>query len=275
MNRQASKTIGITLLLAAGLLTILIAIAFSSSPGVGAHDCESAPTPSHADSRGEDCSNDGHSDSDHQAPRMVNTVDGGRDRDLVFYVSPHSVYAGSDYLDNGDQIEFKLPDEFDLDNASHSLLAQIEIASSNTSNNSITDLTSVAVDGNLLTLTLPELSSTLSPYEYLIITTSKGTGILTPEIPKGFDDSDEGYSVGITLIDTDVTPQKRIDAADENIVVVRNPVSSTVPSATVHVELATHTEDELKSGDEITVDFSGPSADSEFAVSASSVAKRN
>ena len=54
MNQQASKTIGLTLLLAAGLLSILIAITLSSSspPGVGAHDCNLGPTPSHQDSRG-------------------------------------------------------------------------------------------------------------------------------------------------------------------------------------------------------------------------------
>ena len=41
----------------------------------------------------------------------------------------------------------------------------------------------------------------------------------------------------------------------------------------MQVELATHTEVELKSSDEITVDFSGPSADSDFIVPASSVTK--
>ena len=51
---------------------------------------------------------------------------------------------------------------------------------------------------------------------------------------------------------------------DENFVVVKNPVSSTEPGATVRIDLATHANAPIGSNEEITVDFSGPSADTDF-----------
>ena len=51
--------------------------------------------------------------------------------------------------------------------------------------------------------------------------------------------------------------------------VVKNPLSSTVPGATVRVVLETHAEAKIRTTDEILVDFSGPSADSGFIVPSS------
>ncbi len=56
---------------------------------------------------------------------------------------------------------------------------------------------------------------------------------------------------------------------DENKVIVKNPIDSTVPSAAVRVDLALYADDPLGTGDEITVDFSGPSPDSSFIVPSS------
>ena len=50
---------------------------------------------------------------------------------------------------------------------------------------------------------------------------------------------------------------------------VKNPVNSSVPSATVRVELVVYAEVDIGSGEEIVVDFSGPSADSEFVIPSS------
>ena len=104
----------------------------------------------------------------------------------------------------------------------------------------------------------------------------KGTGILTPEIPRGFDDHDPGYPVTMTFIDNDAGAGKKEDfvASDRNVVVVKNPISSTVPSAAVRIELATHAEVVIGSSEEIVVDFSGPSADSEFIVPSSIATSR-
>ena len=50
---------------------------------------------------------------------------------------------------------------------------------------------------------------------------------------------------------------------------VKNPISSHVPSAAVRVVLVTYAEAQIGPSQEITVDFSEPSADSEFFVPAS------
>ena len=131
---------------------------------------------------------------------------------------------------------------------------------------------SVEKSTDSLTLTLPNLGANApDANEYLIITINKGTGILTPETPKGFEDPDhpqdtgKGYPVGITFIGSTANEPQR--ALDNNIVVVKNPLSSTVPSATrVQVTLVTETRVELDSSDEITVDFTSPSPDSEFVI---------
>ena len=271
MNQQASKAIGVVLLLAAALLSILIAIALSTSspPGVGAHPCDPSPTPTHQDSSGVDCNTQGHTDSDHQAPlRKVNTVDGGRDRELVFHVSPHSSGAGTNYLDDGDQIEITLPG-FELPSSIDTHL--IDLSGSGDTNGQMP--TNASVSSDSLTLTLPDLTSHVSPYEYLKITISKGTGILTPETPKGFEDTDhpqetgKGYPVGITFIDRAGTERQK--APDDNIIVVENPISSTVPSKAVSVDLVTYADADIGPSEEIVVDFSGDSPDSEFVVPAS------
>ena len=67
-----------------------------------------------------------------------------------------------------------------------------------------------------------------------------------------------GYPVNIALIDAGTG--QNIDAdTGQNVVVVRNPINSTVPSEVVRVELVTYAEDEIGPSKEIVVDFSGPS----------------
>lgn len=203
-------------------------------------------------------------------------VDGGRDRELGLRVYPPDSGGVGGYLDADDQIEISLP-EFDLSGAvfkSSGDKGVIQISES------IIPPAQIAVDalGDKLVLTLPNsVSFARSTHEYIEITITKGTGILTPETPRGFDgDPDyDGYPVAITFVDKDAgQPDTRLPAPDNNIVVVKNPVSSTVPSATVRVELATHAEVTIGSSEEITVDFSGPSADSEFIIPTSIVRTR-
>lgn len=252
MNRQASKTIGITLLLAAGLLAALFADGVFAPPGADAQT------------------------QSQEVPPSVNTVDGGRDQELVFNVSLPS--SPSDYLNVGDKIKITLPG-FDLSSASFSSPAtEIEITKAAVPSNTVVNPSSAVGSNGSLILTLPDLSSlSITNNDYLIITIEKGSGILTPEIPKGFDDSahpqesGRGYPVVITLKDMvgDTNQGPHETDPDDNIVVVRNPLSSTVPSEVVRVTLVTSTDTAtIRGSDEIVVDFSGPSPDSEFVVPA-------
>ena len=47
---------------------------------------------------------------------------------------------------------------------------------------------------------------------------------------------------------------------------LRTPFSSTVPGATVRMELETYANEEIGSNEEIVVDFSGPSDDASFGL---------
>ena len=80
-------------------------------------------------------------------------------------------------------------------------------------------------------------------------------------------------SLSLSSIQT-LDPDESSPADDENIIVVKNPISSTVPGAAVRVDLFTYAEAVIGPGQEITVDFSGPSADSEFVVPASIATSR-
>ena len=118
-----------------------------------------------------------------------------------------------------------------------------------------------------MTLTLPNLSQSHAQGagEYLIITIKKETGILTPETPRGFDNLDEGYPVEITFLGGAGTGDDEPDS-DDNIVVVKNPVSSTVPGKVVRMELEIHANVAIGSNEEIVIDFSGPSEDASFGL---------
>ena len=272
MNRQARKSIGVTLLLAASLLAVLFAFGLFSPWESGAHPCAPGLTGDmHEDFNRTvlECDEPGH-----QNPHQnVIEVNGGRDRELKFKAYPPPSDRDS-YLDAGDRIVIALP-EFELAGAdSNGLEDKISIAGSKDgSTDTPVTPTGADVSGNNLILTLPNLSdpARFEAGEYLDITIGKGSGILTPEVPRGFDNQDLGYPVTITFADGDSTGNGKADfvATDRNIVVVKNPISSTVPSATVRVELATHAEAPIGSAQEITVDFSGPSADSEFVVPSS------
>ena len=201
-------------------------------------------------------------------------VDGGRDRTIALHISPPRV-GGGGYTGEGDQIEITLPG-FDLAGASFDSDAErgrVKFSGSeDESSNRPDDPSPTRIDvdelAGTLTLTLPRgVSVAHGDGEYLIATINEGTGILTPEVPKGFDNPDEGYLVGITLIDRDAgQPSPNHETSDENIVVVKNPISSSVPSEIVRVELIAYAETEIGPGEEITVDFSGPSPDSDFVV---------
>ena len=194
----------------------------------------------------------------------TNEKDGGLSQELEFEVNLPSGDTAS-YFDAGDQIEITLP-EFTLPTTVSPSMITIA-GSTHPDTTTPATPTQVVVDNNKLKLTLPD-SVAHSPSEYLTITIKAGTGILTPEIPRGFDDPNEGYPVSITFVDTN-SAERRVDADDENIVVVKNPLSSTVPGATVRVELVANAEAEIGSSEEIVVNFSGPSVDSEFFVPAS------
>ena len=197
-------------------------------------------------------------------------VDGGRDQEVVLNVRPPDSDR-SRYLGAGDQIEITMPG-FDLSGAAfdpHGARERIKIHSSEETIADAVTPTRVSVDAlaGTITLTIPAIKHGAGGY--LAITIQEGSGILTPDVPRGFDDPDEGYKVAITLVDKHDEPSKTHLATDENIAVVKNPISSSVPSATVRVTLVAYAEVQIGTGEEIEVDFSGPSADSEFVVPSS------
>lgn len=272
---KVRNTIAIALLLAAALLAVLFASSAVSPRDSSAHPCDpESPEDMHEDFNSTvlRCNEHGHQDIHHNAIE----VDGGRDKELEFKVYPPPNDQGS-YLDAGDQIVIAMPD-FDLSRAQPGdLESKILIAGSRDEEDNLHSPAApvrVEVTGDALILTLPELSPDPPRFEageYIEITIMQGTGVLTPEVPRGFDDDHLGYLVTITFIDKDGGEGKRDDfvATDRNVVVVKNPISSTVPSATVRVELVTYTGAVIGGAEEIVVDFSGPSADSEFVVPAS------
>ena len=204
----------------------------------------------------------------------IEEVDGGLDQELKFKVDPPASNRNS-YLNAGDQIEISLPG-FDLSEAvfnSQAARERVKIYGSNALISEAVSPTNVDPSGGKIILTLPVIE--LGAQEHLNITIKKETGILTPEIPRGFDTVADGYPVTFTFVDkAGSQPRPRIEVPDQNVVVVKNPISSSVPSATVRVDLFTYAEAEIGPGQEITVDFSGPSADSEFVVPASISASR-
>lgn len=204
-------------------------------------------------------------------------MDGGRaiDEELKFRVYPPAT-GWSSYLDSGNEIEITFPAGFTLRDQDSD---NIEFLSSGDSGKDpvpdpIPAGQGANSSGSTLTLTLPSgLDQTrVSLNDHLVITINNSQ-ITAPEIPRGFEDpehrqdTDRGYPVEITFTGSNGT--ERQEAPDNNFVVVKNPISSTVPGATVRVDLFTYAEAEIGPGQEITVDFSGPSADSEFLVPAS------
>ena len=212
-------------------------------------------------------------DLDAARAQNIIEVDGGRDRELELKVYlPQSKRGGR--LDAGDQIAITLP-EFDLSKAVFNPELEgggIAISGPDDTKSGLEpDLIDVdALNGKII-LTIPGSPSiAFGAGEDLVITITEGTGILTPEIPLGFEDPADGYPVTVTFVDND-TGQTKPDFVDteRNRVVVKNPINSSVPSATVRVELVAKAEVEIGRGEEIEVDFSGPSDDSEFVVPSS------
>lgn len=248
MNSQISKPSAIAPLLAVALLSVLLAAGVVSPPGVAAQN---------------------------QVPLLtVVEVDGGRSSEMVFEVNLPS--SGS-YLDPDDEILIDIP-------AAFTFSSSIDVANIRLSGSGDTTRTTAAdyraplsppsapVSGNTITLTVPgdpdsdvtgdTLDELVGEGEHLVITIAANSGIIAPETPLGFDNPDKGYPVIIQFLgdgnETDETPE------DENILVVKNPISSTVPNTRVRVELATYAEALISGSEEITVDFSGPSEDAEF-----------
>ena len=191
--------------------------------------------------------------------RTIIEVDGGRDRELVLKVYPPS----GNYLNDGHRIRVALPD-FSLPDSELDDQTLVKVSGSEDQSPDVPiPVTTAVPSGDNLTITLPAgLAARVSTGEYLIITIGKGTGILAPETPRGFDDHEKGYPIGITFLGE--SGDSEHVAADKNVVVVKNPVSSTVPGATVRMELKTHANIKIGSNEEIVVDFSGPSEDASF-----------
>ena len=243
MNQQASKTIGVALLLAAALLAALLAQGVFAPPGAGAQGQPPPPLTN------------------------IIEVDGGRSSEMVFRAN---VPTGGIYLDNNDEIEITFPAEFTVPPS----VQMSKIKFSGSGDGSGDRAFQADVDGtstgNILTLTIPAgvVVGRVTGVNHLVITIEGDSGIMAPETPIGFDDPDERYDVAITFVDTGVPSNAPVLADDKNSIVVKNPLSSTVPSAAVEVELVTYTEKEIGPAEEIVVDFSGPSPESEFVVPA-------
>ena len=269
MISPAARPIGIALLFATAVLAILLAPALSSPPGVTAHPCDDSGSDMHQDFHETPCGESGH-DSPHE---NVIEVDGGRDNKMVFRVFPPPGNASPNpFLGDGDKIritlkEFRLPSGVIPND-------QISIGDSDIVNMVTVEPSRAIFDPDFpetLVLTLPDLTG-IGFGEHLIITIKKGTGILAPETPRGFSDptrrvQEDGYPVRITFVDVGGVnryPPEDQSVDAENFVVVKNPVSSTEPGATVRVELATYANVPISSNEEIIVDFSGPSDDTHF-----------
>ena len=163
-------------------------------------------------------------------------------------------------------IEITLP-EFDLSGATETELGEATtINGSNDQENDVAAMLSAEIpdpNGEEIVLTITDSPNfEVDQNEYIIITIRTDAGIITPEIPKGFDKEEDGYMIGITFSGSVV--KEGGNPVDQNVVIVKNPVSSVVPSAAVRVDLATFAEAQIDGSQEITVDFSGTSADSEF-----------
>ena len=145
---------------------------------------------------------------------------------------------------------------------------QIKLSGSEDDANESTLNPSTATFSNrTLTLTIPGLATRVETTELLVIAIEGGNGIITPDTPKGFDDPEKGYPVEIIFVDkAAASPKADLIAEDDNRVVVKNPVSSPVPNERVQVRLVANAEARIGPGEDIVVDFEGPSEDSQFFV---------
>lgn len=261
MTLPADKPGAVVLLLAAGVITALIGVVFSFAPGVGAHPCPPA-TVMHQDfqARPVSCSAPTHQDIHEHTIE----VDGGRDRELVFkaYVPSEQRY----YNSANDSIVITFHRSFDLP---ETIPATSLITVDDSGDGAEFVVANAVPNDTEKTLTLTGgtfYDERVGPGEYITITIKAGAGIETPETPQGFDnfEDEKPYEVTITFVDGGPDPLAPKDALDKNYVIVKNPISSTVPSAAVRVELHTHAEATISTTDDIVVDFSGPSADSGF-----------
>ena len=275
MSLRPGKSIGVALLVAAGLFALALALSAALPPGVGAHPC---PTDTLEAERHDDFRGDGVSciETTHDNPHEHTIeVDGGRDRELVFNVYvPDNI---DDFNDANDNIVIRFHRSFDLPETLNLGTAEgdpkITIAKNGLETPTPLELNSSAnamanderKEITLIGATNFTGNDALTPRDFITITIGQGAGIETPETPQGFDnfEGEKPYKVFITFKDVDGS-EGDVQAQDRNFVIVKNPISSTVPNATVRVELHTHAEALISTTDEIVVDFSGPSADSGF-----------
>lgn len=255
---------GLAALLAAGLLAVLLAVGASAPASVGAHipddNMDGVCDYMHVDFQKTPVACGALT---HQDPHE-HTIeeDGGRFRDLTFKVY---VPSESRYYDSAqDRIEITFDRSFDL---LDSMPSMIKVDDSGESDP--VDVTDARVDRKTLILTggtFAAGSSTVEKREYITITIGAGAKIETPETPQGFDDfeGEKPYEVFITFVDGDTDPVVKKKADDNNFVIVKNPIDSTVPNTSVRVELATYAQESISTADDIIVDFSGPSAGSGF-----------
>ena len=254
----------VTLLLAAGLLAALLAAGVFAPEGVGAHRCD-PDTPEeeqHLDFHGNPCVESGH-DNPHETSTEV---DGGRDSLLEFrFYPPLNTVEGNRNIPEDHEIaiilvDFDFSEAIVVDTAEGRML--IEIAGSREDRSDNKPANSVDIDKENKQLTLGFPAFDVAANEFVIITIKPGTGILPPETPQGFDGEEPGYPVTITFGGDPIADEEM----DKNVVVVKNPVSSTVPGATVRIELETYAIEEIGSNEEIVIDFSGPSEDASFGL---------
>ena len=258
MTLPADKPGAVVLLLAAGIIAVLVGVIFLFAPGVGAHPCTSG-TDTHQDfqTRPVSCTAPTHQNIHEHTIE----VDGGRDRELEFkaYVPSEPRY----YDSANDSIVITFHRSFDLP---ETIQGTGLITVDDSGADSAVTVTNADPDDKEKKLTLTGGTfNIVQTGEYVTITIKAGTGIETPETPQGFDnfEDEKPYEVFISFVNGD-TQDEEIQAEDKNYVIVKNPISSTVPNAAVRVELHTHAEATISTTDDIVVDFSGPSADSGF-----------
>ena len=280
MRERNVRLTAIALLLAAAAFFVVLVFAgeAGNSPAtVTAHPCATATPPDmHLDFQAKSvpCSTPTHQ----KTHAHTIEVDGGRDRELVFktYV-PSNIDAFDDAMDSvviTFHRSFDLPDSLTLTKPGPTpsdpipLITIVKNESAATVD--ITNPANASPNDLLKQLTLTGATNftgdnVLTSGDFITITIKAGAGIETPETPQGFDDfeGEEPYEVSIKFVDG-TPPNGEVKSADKNYVIVKNPIDSTVPNTSVRIELHTHAEEIISTADDISVDFSGPSADSGF-----------
>ena len=263
-----------TLLLWALIAAAAAAAALSQGDTTQAHPC-STGTDDHRDSHERDCGDPGH---EGRHGRII-TAHGGLDQGLTLELTPPPMgdRPNNPYLEAGDKIEllltgFDLRNPVDFGDSENLELIKVRHSRRSAGGGGVSAVeTEVASQTLTLTLAAGLDSVPEAKDNRLIIDISAGTGILTPQAPRGFDERDDPYPIEAAFLDEvqyedGQEPLPKYQSGDHHFLAVRNPLSTTVPGDRVRIELHTRSDTTLHGNEDVVVDFSGPTADTSFTL---------